>query len=107
MTLNVLRLPSQAAGEVSSAPSIEDPGFVLQRAIDRADLEYQRVLAEVREPFYFGVASPTVLPIDPQLADRLRKALGLSQEAVGILGPGTIRRKEALYRVWILLQLCG
>ncbi|MFQ5919847.1 MAG: hypothetical protein ACE5I4_07375 [Thermoplasmata archaeon] len=107
MTLNVLRLPPKVAGETPRGPASENPLTVLRQAMDRADLEQLRVLGEVREAFYFGVASPTVLPIDRQIAERLRTALGLSEEAVGILGPGTIRRREALYTVWIRLQLCG
>lgn len=107
LTLNVIRLPPQVAEVTPSGQSIVPLLPVLQQAMDRADLELQRVLGEVREAFYFGVASPTVLPIDQQAADRLRTALELSEEAVGILGPGTVRRRKALYRVWIRLQLCG
>jgi hypothetical protein len=107
MTLNVIRVPSKGAEETPQESSIQDPPAVLRQAMDRADLEHRRVLGEVREAFYFGGATPTVLPIDRRTAHQLRMALGLSAEVVGMLGPGTIHRGEVPYKVWVRLQLCG
>ncbi|MDX1534908.1 MAG: hypothetical protein R3291_04745, partial [Thermoplasmata archaeon] len=107
VTLNVLRLPPKAATHTAAS---QPPGLSLpplRRAMDQADREHERVLAEVREPFCYGVASPTVLPITRPVADRLQASLNLSEEAVGILGPATIHRGEAAYSVWVRLQLCG
>lgn len=107
LTLHILRLLSPAADRKTQPPPIENPSDVLRVAMDSADREHRRALGEVNAAFYYGVATPTVLPIERRLAIQLRTTLELSEEAVGIWGPGTIRRRDALYEVWIRLQLCG
>ena len=82
------------------------PG-VLREGLERADREQRNVLREVKEEFYYGVATPSVLRIDQQVADRLRISLRLRETVFGVWGPMRIRRGDAVYSIWIQHQLCG
>ncbi len=75
--------------------------------MERADREHRKVLREVREEFFYGVATPNVLRIDQQVADRLRISLRLEEAVFGVWGPMRIRHSGALYSIWIQHHLCG
>lgn len=106
-TLHVLRHPPSTGGRAREAREVARPDGVLQEGLECADRERRNVLREVKEAFYYGNATPSVLRIDQQVADRLRISLRLKEEAIGVWGPRMIRHSEALYSIWIHHQLCG
>ncbi|MEE9163768.1 MAG: hypothetical protein V3U17_03095 [Thermoplasmata archaeon] len=106
-TLHVLRHPpttNERAGEAHEGPRGHG---VLWEGLERADREHWNVLREVKEEFYYGVATPSVLRIDQRVADRLRISLRLKETVFGVWGPVRIRRGDAVYSIWIQYQLCG
>lgn len=106
-TLHVLRHPPSTDERAGEAHEVAMAPGVLWEGLERADREHRKVLREVKEEFYFGVATPNVLRIDQQVADRLRTLLRLSETAFGVWGPMRIRHGDAVYSIWIHHQLCG
>ncbi len=106
-TLHVLRHPPSTDDGAGEAREVARASGVLREGLERADREHRSVLREVKEEFYYGVATPNVLRIHHQVADRLRISLRLREEAFGVWGPMRIRHAGALYSIWIQHQLCG
>lgn len=106
-TLHVLRHPPSRGERTGEAREVARTPRVLREGLERADREHRNVLREVKEEFYFGVATPNVLRIDQQAADRLRVLLRLQEAVFGVWGPKRIRHGGALYSIWIQHQLCG
>ncbi len=106
-TLHVLRHPPSTDERAGEAREVVRASGVLREGLECADREHRSVLREVREEFYYGVATPNVLRIDPQVADRLRISLRLEEAVFGVWGPMRIRHAGALYSIWIQHQLCG
>lgn len=106
-TLHVLRHPPSTVQRAGEAREVGRAAGVLQEGLADADREHRNVLREVKEEFYDRVATPNVLRIDQQVADRLRVSLRLKETVFGVWGPIRIRRGDALYSIWIQHEFCG
>ncbi len=106
-TLHVLRHPPSTDERAGEVREVTRALGVLREGLERADREHRNVLLEVKEEFYYGVATPNVIRIDQQVADRLRISLRLKETVFGVWGPMRIRHGDAVYSIWIQHQLCG